>query len=257
MSTEIVTGSEIIVVDDGSRDGSVSIIRDYCQKHPNIHFYQHEDGVNRGLPASTRLGIEKASGKYIAFCESDDWWDNHHAEELLSFLAEHPESKMVFNHIEVINGVQTDKWCRYAKECNAFLADNQGQNIFMALDRNYMLTFSAACISKDLLLSCDFNAYHLQYIDFWLWRQLCLRYPVNYINNAVTWWRRHPESYDNRSNIEDTTDFLLASNGLLKEQVQFSFADRFHVSKFRLFHHSRWKIIRYEMARIYRASLMQ
>ena len=116
-----------------------------------------------------------------------------------------------------------------------------------------MLTFSTACIHKDLLLSCDFNAYHPQYIDFWLWRQLCLKYPIHYVEHAITKWRRHPESYDNTANIEDTTDFLFASNNLLKEQVMFSVADRFSTAMFRLFHHSRWKIIRHEMARINRA----
>lgn len=256
--SQTISGLEIIVVDDGSKDGSVDLIRDYCEQYPNIHLHQHEGGINKGLPASTKLGIEKATGRYIAFCESDDFWDKHHAEGIFSFIQKNPSACLIFNRIELIDYSSDQK--RYGEAVsytNGFLTEHTGQNIFLSLAHNHMPTFSAACIRRELLLTCDFNAFHPQYIDFWLWRQLCLRHPVHYVEDAVTYWRKHDESYDFTDHIQDTTDFLFANNELLKKQVSFAFSDNLGIALFKLFHKSRWKIIQYEMERIYQRAMSE
>lgn len=65
---------EVIVVDDGSSDDSVQIIREYEKKYPFVHLYQHANGKNKGLPETLLLGLNKSKGEFIAFCESDDKW---------------------------------------------------------------------------------------------------------------------------------------------------------------------------------------
>lgn len=250
---QTVKDFEIIVVDDGSTDNSVPLIKAYCGEYPEIRFYQHEGGINRGLPESLRLGISKASGKYIAFCESDDFWDACHVEKLLDYLVNNEDAYLIFNYIKVINELSDEKVNDYAGECNKFLSNHHKKNIFLSLLNNYMPTFSATCIQRDLLMTCDFRSYYSQYIDFWLWRQLCLKYPIHFLSGAVTYWRRHGESYDCRENIEDITDFLFANNQLLKKQVSYSWLDKVNVYLFRCFHKSRLKIIEHEMNRIYLA----
>ena len=73
--SQTLPADEIIVVDDGSQDDSVAVVRGYAQKHPSVKLYQHEGGVNRGLPATLELGVAKATGDWVAFCESDDLWE--------------------------------------------------------------------------------------------------------------------------------------------------------------------------------------
>ena len=53
---------EVVIVDDGSTDKSVSVINEYVAKYKNFHLYQHEGGVNKGLPTSFKLGAEKSKG---------------------------------------------------------------------------------------------------------------------------------------------------------------------------------------------------
>lgn len=62
---------EIILVDDGSTDGSLKIMEKYAKEDDRIHLVQHEK--NRGLFQARITGSEAAHGKYIAFVDSDDY----------------------------------------------------------------------------------------------------------------------------------------------------------------------------------------
>ena len=61
---------EIIVVNDGSPDDSQKIIDEYKRKYPNIKSFVKPNG---GLSDARNFGIEKATGEYIAFVDSDDY----------------------------------------------------------------------------------------------------------------------------------------------------------------------------------------
>lgn len=60
---------EIIVVDDGSPDGSAAITREYAQRDRRICLISRPNG---GLAAARNTGIDAATGEYLAFCDSDD-----------------------------------------------------------------------------------------------------------------------------------------------------------------------------------------
>lgn len=92
---------ELIIVDDGSTDLSREIIQNYAKKHKNIHFYTHEGNVNKGFIETMKLGIKKSKGKYIAFCESDDFWDRDNLKEKVKLLNKYKDAVIVSNNIFV------------------------------------------------------------------------------------------------------------------------------------------------------------
>lgn len=60
---------EVIMVDDGSTDGSGDIAKKFSEEHPNFRYFLKENG---GLGCARNFGVKKARGKYIMFMDSDD-----------------------------------------------------------------------------------------------------------------------------------------------------------------------------------------
>lgn len=71
---------EIVLIDDGSSDGSEKICDDYAKKDKRI-FVIHKE--NEGICSARKVGTQYASGYYIAFVDGDDWVENDMYESLI------------------------------------------------------------------------------------------------------------------------------------------------------------------------------
>lgn len=88
---------EMIIVDDGSSDGSLRIAQRYRDRYPDrICLLQHARGQNHGISASRNLALRHARGEFTAFLDSDDVWLPHHLETQASLLRRLPHVAMVY-----------------------------------------------------------------------------------------------------------------------------------------------------------------
>lgn len=76
---------EMIIVDDGSKDGSADLVRKYMENEPRIKFIQQ---ANAGSAAARNNGIRSCEGQYIALLDADDLWEPEFLEEQIKFMKE-------------------------------------------------------------------------------------------------------------------------------------------------------------------------
>ena len=88
---------ELIVVDDGSTDGTLEILQAYAAEGA-LTLLQHPGGANRGQSASLNLGLEHIRGDYISLLDSDDMFAETKFARLVPFLESHPEVGLVYSN---------------------------------------------------------------------------------------------------------------------------------------------------------------
>ena len=84
---------EILVIDDGSTDGSRSVAESFA----GVHSFRQE---NRGIAAARNAGIEQAQGEILAFLDADDLWVEGKLALQLDLLRKHPEAQIVAGAVE-------------------------------------------------------------------------------------------------------------------------------------------------------------
>ena len=90
---------EAVVHDDASTDGTANIIREYAEKYPDIikPIYETENQYSKHDGSLSRIMDEHTHGKYIAFCEGDDYWtDMYKLQKQYDFLETNP--KFIMSH---------------------------------------------------------------------------------------------------------------------------------------------------------------
>lgn len=88
---------EVIVVDDGSKDQTASLVQSYG---PPIYCIQQP---NAGVSCARNTGIAKAGGRYVAFHDADDLWEPTKLEKQVALLDSHPEIGLCFTGVQRID----------------------------------------------------------------------------------------------------------------------------------------------------------
>lgn len=96
---------DIILVDDGSTDGSSAICQSYEAKDQRIRLIRQ---TNQGLSAARNVGLANRRGSYVTFVDSDDWLDPGFVEKLYG-LAREQEADLVYG-----------TYCRFREETGSF-----------------------------------------------------------------------------------------------------------------------------------------
>lgn len=131
---------EAIVHDDVSTDGTADIIREYAEKYPDIikPIYETENQHSKHDGSLTRIMDAACTGKYIAYCEGDDYWiDPLKLQKQVDFLEAHPEVAYSCHRFKVLK--QQDG--TFSEDWNTFYKDPANNNVSEFLfDTEYAFT---------------------------------------------------------------------------------------------------------------------
>ena len=159
--------TEIILVDDGSTDGSVEIVKDFIRRYKNISLY-HED--EKGPGAARNLGVKYASGEFIAFADADDILKEGIYERMYK-TAKHNDADICICHVARLDGtkkVPSDlhervfrdyKLCTNIRESYELIHDTTVWN--KLINRNFYLengiTFPEGIVYEDIYVNDDLH----------------------------------------------------------------------------------------------------
>ena len=100
---------ELLVVDDGSTDGSVGIVERYAARDSRIRLLRKANG---GISSARNLGLRSATGDLIALLDGDDTWDPTFLESQIEILEAHPEIDLVTANARNLGGLWDGKPAR-------------------------------------------------------------------------------------------------------------------------------------------------
>lgn len=95
LAGQTLTDIEVLLVDDGSTDGSGKICDEYVQKDPRFLVFHKQNG---GVASARQFGLEKVTGEYTIHADADDWLELSMLEDLYTKAVENDADMVVCDY---------------------------------------------------------------------------------------------------------------------------------------------------------------
>jgi glycosyltransferase involved in cell wall biosynthesis len=200
---------EVLIHDDASTDGTADIIREYEKKYPEIikPIYQTENQYSKGIRISMTYNYLRANGKYIAFCEGDDYWiDPYKLQKQVDFLEKNPEYGMCCTKVK-----------GYNQKENKFFKKTKGSNAcsFPELMKHNTVVTLTVCLNRNLWERCvkEINMEDKKWIqgDYPTWLWFAYNSKIYFMEDVTGVYRVLEESMSHSHSIEKSKEFIISA----------------------------------------------
>lgn len=174
---------EVLVVDDGSTDGSDEIAREYGDR---IRFFQQ---ANQGVSAARNRGIQESRGSLVAFLDADDWWHPEKLERQVPCFGD-PAVGMVYSSIRYVDRDGTPVGEKTGGDSGRVLRD-------LALMRGpgVPATGSTPVVRRECFERVGlFDTALSTSADWDMWRRIACHYKIERVPEALVSYRLHAAS---------------------------------------------------------------
>ena len=135
---------EIIVIDDGSSDRTLEILKAVNDERLKVYSYQ-----NGGLPTARNRGIARAEGQYISFIDADDLWTEDKLEKQLAALQANPQAGVAYSWIIImLEARNTEEVTTYVPGKKVYFKDNVLSPLLLD---NFVGNGSNILVKKDII----------------------------------------------------------------------------------------------------------
>jgi len=205
---------ELIIVDDGSSDNSIEIIRNYVNKLPEkIFLYTHYNNENKNLKATLELAFTKINGEIVAFLESDDIWEKDNLGKKIYYFNKFKNCSLVYSDLELI-GEKDDILSKYKDYLaySRYIGKKQFGKPFDAMkylkERNPIISFSNIAIRAELVPTTKLSKEFELWSDWVVAIYSAIKGDFFYIPEKLLKWRIHKQSA-NKKYMQDLNPKIL------------------------------------------------
>lgn len=237
------TDWELIIVDDGSTDNSLNIIKEFAQKDSRIKYFTHPDNSNKGLVNSIKAGLEKTNGEWIVFLESDDLITPDNIEKKVNIINKYKDKvNLIFNDCELFGDEKVIKDLEKAFNITRKKVNSKTYPANMFYDFytvNLIFTLSSIMVKKSDLYKIDLNPPIDALFDWWIYIQLAYLNNFYHINEKLTKWQIHKTSYVYSSSSTHRSPLDIQAKAYYKT---FQKTKDYRIIFFIIFSHIKWVI---------------
>ncbi|MDR0348216.1 MAG: glycosyltransferase [Tannerella sp.] len=187
---------EAIVHDDASTDGTADIIREYAQKYPDIikPIIEIENQYSKHDGSILRIMNEACRGKYIAYCEGDDYWtDPLKLQKQVDVLEANPDVMMVYTGFQTVDE-EGNMLYRYDFDYNMRISKS-GCVFDRFLYRNPVMTVSS--IFRREVFFSKYKTESTNGVDYLAFMCAAVMGKVVYLSEKTCCYRKHAASTTN------------------------------------------------------------
>lgn len=213
-----VVDSEIIVVDDGSKDNGYEVVKDYADKHDavNLKLIKKENG---GAASARNHGINLSNKEYIQFVDADDYLDPNYYDYLKEYLILGKYDIIYFNY----NKIRENGKIEYSSTSNYFV-ENGKEDFIMSACSPWL-----SVIKRDLIQQINFSfKENIIYEDYASMAYVaCASKKTKYVNEALYNYQMSTESVmrtADKSFKKKYLDIITASENL-RPLLQTNYSD--------------------------------
>ena len=193
---------EIIVVNDGSKDNSDKIIAEYGNKIIAIH------QKNQGLPTARNNGISSSKGEFLAFLDSDDYWDPRFIKLLVQKIS---EEKSIIAYCG---------WQNIGKEPGMPFVPPDYENkdkLENLLRFSALWPVHAAITRRSVIPNIPFKLEYKSCEDYDFWLRIACFHRISLVPKVLAFYRKHGDSQMTSNQARSGYYNLMVKEKFLKE----------------------------------------
>lgn len=177
---------ELILVNDGSTDGTEAIVRSFMDRM-DIKIVHHPKPL--GIARSVNDGLSRTCGEYICFLDHDDTWFPEFLETQLRHLEEHPDVGMVHADFQTIDpsGAVIE-----ASVASSRKRARPSGHVFRDLFFDSFIVANSVLIRREVFDRLGGFDETLLWGDYHMWLRIARHYKVDYVPKVLTKYRQHP-----------------------------------------------------------------